>query len=86
MKIELELPEEDKRILKSINDQLSEIKKEFEPKRPPKYIPKSKVADMLDCSLSTVHNLTVQGMLKKHGIGGRVLYILEEVEAAIIPL
>jgi hypothetical protein len=70
-----------------VQNQLEELKKTFQPKEPTKYVTRQYVADeMLYCDLSTVHNLTVKGILKKYGIGGRVLYIREEVENAIVEL
>lgn len=64
---------------------LEKLKKEFQPKEPPKYITRDYVAkEILHCDVSTVHNLTVKGVLKKYGCGGRVLYRRDEVEAAII--
>ncbi len=63
------------------------LKKEFQPKEPTKYVTRDYVAnEMLHCNVSTVHNLTVRGILKKYGCGGRVLYRRDEVEAAIVHL
>jgi len=66
---------------------LQKLKKEFQPKEPNKFVTRDYVAnEMLHCNLSTVHNLTVKGILKKYGCGGRVLYRRDEVEAAIVEL
>ena len=71
----------------SVKRQLDDLKKSFQPKEPTKYITRNYVADeILHCDISTVHNLTVRGILTKYQIGGRVLYIREEVENAIIKL
>ncbi len=71
----------------SVKRQLDDLKKSFLPKEPTKYITRNYVADeILHCDISTVHNLTVRGILTKYQIGGRVLYIREEVENAIIKL
>lgn len=70
-----------------IKTHLDDLKKNYQIKKPPKYVTRNYVADeILHCDISTVHNLTVKGILKKYGCGGRVLYILEEVENAIIAL
>lgn len=74
-------------ILEGVKSQLQELQKNFQPKEPPKYITRQYVADeMLHCDISTVHNLTVKGILTKYQIGGRVLFIRQEVEDAIIKL
>jgi len=74
-------------IVKGIKAHLDDLKTSFQPKEPVKYVTRSYVADeMLHCDLSTVHNLTVKGILTKYGIGGRVLYIRKEVENAIVQL
>ncbi|WP_299529075.1 DNA-binding protein [Ulvibacterium sp.] len=72
---------------KRLEEKLEIIKKNFQPKEPTQYVTRNYVAEeMLFCDLSTVHNLTVRGILKKYGIGGRVLYKRREVEDAIIAL
>ncbi|WP_117881971.1 MerR family transcriptional regulator [Aureibaculum luteum] len=74
-------------INEAVKCQLDNLKKEFQPKEPTKYVTRQYVADeMLHCDLSTVHNLTVKGILIKYAIGGRVLYIRDEVENAIVQL
>lgn len=72
---------------KRFEKKLEILKKDFEPRQPTQYVTRNYVAEnMIFCDLSTVHNLTVKGVLKKYGIGGRVLYKRHEVEAAIIAL
>ena len=74
-------------INEAVKRQLDDLKKSFQPKEPTKYVTRKHVADeMLHCDLSTVHNLTVKGILTKYAIGGRVLYIRDEVEDAIVQL
>ncbi len=69
------------------NSLIPELSKLFQPKEPSKYVTRNFVADeMLHCDLSTVHNLTVKGILLKYQIGGRVLYIRQEVENAIVQI
>ncbi len=70
-----------------IDKKIDDLKKNFQTKVPTQYITRQYVAEeMLHCDLSTVHNLTVKGILIKYQIGGRVLYIREEVENAIVKL
>ena len=74
-------------IIEGVNSKLDDLKKNFQPKEPPKYVTRKYVADeMLHCDISTVHNLSVKGVLQKYQIGGRVLYQLKEVEDAIVKL
>lgn len=74
-------------IIEGVKTQLEELKKFYQPKEPPKYVTRNYVADeMLHCDISTVHNLTVRGVLTKYQIGGRVLFIRQEVEEAIVKL
>lgn len=41
------------------------------------------VSELLKCSLKTVYNYTVKGILKRHSWGGRrVYYLRSEVEEA----
>ena len=69
-----------------LQDQIADIKQNFQPKVPTEYISRSLVAKMLDCDLSTVHNWTKKGHLQAYGIGGRVYYKKNEIEAKMIPL
>ncbi len=73
-------------IVEGVKTQLDELKKQFQPKEPTKYITRHEVAEMLSVDLSTVHNLSVKGTLQKYQIGGRVLYKRQEVENAIVKL
>lgn len=85
--IQLQLPSEYQTDIDYIKSELADLKKNFQPKEPKKYVTRNYVADeIIHCDLSTVHNLTVRGVLKKYQIGGRVLYIREEVENAIVEL
>jgi len=64
-----------------------DFKKNFEPKNPTEYIGRQKVAEILDVTISTVHNMTTKGILIKYQLGGRkILYKRHEVEAAIVKL
>ena len=85
--INLQLPEKLQSDINLIKSELADLKKNFEPKEPTQFVTRQYVADeMLHCDLSTVHNLTVKGVLTKYAIGGRVLYKRAEVENAIVQL
>ena len=70
----------------SVKKQLDELKKNFQPKTPNKYLTRQDVADMLQIDLSSVWNWTKKGVLTSYQISGRVYYKLDEVEQAIIKL
>jgi len=69
-----------------IRNQLEELKNSFEPKTPDEYLTRYEVAKMLKCDLSTVHNWTAKGKLKKFCIGNRTYYKRAQVEAALIAI
>lgn len=69
-----------------IKNELKELKKSFEPKSPTEYLTRSEVAKMLKCDISTIHNWTVRGKLKKYCIGNRAYYKRAEVESALIEI
>lgn len=68
-----------------IKAQLEELAKNFEPKTPTEYLTRTEVAEMLKCDLSTIHNWTKKGKLIPYGIGNRVYYKRNEVEAVLVP-
>lgn len=69
-----------------IRTQLDELKNSFEPKTPTEWLTRSEVAEMLKCDISTVHNWTKKGKLKKYCIGDRTYYKRSEVESALIAI
>jgi len=69
------------------NKRFEDFKKNFEPKKPTEYIGRHKVAELLDVTIGTVHNMTLKGILTRYQLGGRkILYKRHEVEAAIVKL
>jgi hypothetical protein len=73
-------------IFNYIDKKFEELKKLYQPKEPTKYLTRQKVAEMISMDISSVHNMTKKGILKKYQISGRVLYIRSEVESSIIKL
>ncbi len=69
-----------------IRNQLNDLKNSFEPKAPTEWLTRNEVKEMLKCDLSTVHNWTKKGKLKKYCIGDRTYYKRSEVESALIPI
>lgn len=48
------------------------------------YLTPYEVADLMKCSLKTVYNYTIKGILKRYSFGGRKVYYLRyEVESAM---
>ncbi|GGZ45933.1 helix-turn-helix domain-containing protein [Mesonia mobilis] len=84
--LQITLPENVLQDLASIKQQLQELKKEFKPKEPTKYLTRNEVAKMLSVDISTVHNWSKKGILKPIGIGARVYYKRKEVESAFVEL
>lgn len=73
-------------ILNGIKFQLDALKKEFQPKEPEELLTRSEAADMLKVNISTIHNYSKKGILKRYGIGNRVYYKRREIEKALIEL
>lgn len=73
-------------IIEGVKAQIDELKKNWQPKEPTQYMSRHALAEWLKVDISTIHNWTTKGVLKKYAIGGRVYYKRTEVEKAIIEL
>ena len=73
-------------IQRGIKAQLDGFLQHFKPKQPNEYLTRSDVAQMFNVDLSTVHNWCKSGKLKPMGIGSRVYFLREDIEASLIPL
>jgi hypothetical protein len=71
---------------KRLSKHFKEVTKHWQPKEPTVYFTRQEVSKFLSVDLSTVHNMTVKGILQKYQISGRVLYKRDEVENAIVKL
>jgi len=67
-----------------IKNELTEIKKNLQPKEPTEYLTRKEVAVLLKCDLSTVHNWTKSGKLKAYYLGDRVYYKRFEIDSAMV--
>ena len=76
----------EQQIITGIRTELDKLKKDFQPKQPTEYMTRQQVKDLLNVDLSTIWSWTKRGKLKAYGIGNRVYYRRDEVEAAIKPL
>lgn len=72
--------------IEDVKTELEKITKQFQPKEPTEFLTRQEVADLLKVDVTTVHNWTKRGKLKKYGIGNKVFYKRTEVESAIQPL
>ena len=80
-------PEENNEpIFNYIDKKFDELKQFYQPKEPVAWLTRQQVAKLLSVDISTVHNMTVKGVLVKYQISGRVLYKRVEVENAITRL
>jgi hypothetical protein len=73
-------------IINGVKSQLEDLKKFYQPKEPTTYLTRQEVAKLLSVDISSIHNMSVKGILQKYQISGRVLYKRSEVENAIIKL
>ena len=79
-------PEQITSLFEGLQNQLKELKQNFEPKIPNEYLTRNEVAEWLKCDLSTVHNWTKKGKLIPYSIGNRVYYRRKDVEEVLKPL
>ena len=79
-------PEQITSLFEGLQNQLTDLKENLQPKTPTEYLTRAEVARMLKCDLSTIHNWCVKGKLNPYGIGNRVYFKRSEVESNIIPL
>ncbi|MFD0977844.1 helix-turn-helix domain-containing protein [Salinimicrobium gaetbulicola] len=65
--------------------ELEQIKEHFTPKQPEELLTREEVAKLLKIDISSVHNWSKKGTLKRHAIGGRVYFKRSEIEESLIP-
>ena len=66
-----------------LNDLLDQKLKQYTTPRENIYLSKKEVASRFKISLGTVNNRLRDGTFKSHNVGGRILLVLQEVEAAL---
>ena len=72
-------------LFEGLQNQIKDLKENFEPKSPNEYLTRNEVAEMLKCDLSTIHNWCKKGKLIPYGIGNRVYFKRSEIEEVLIP-
>lgn len=70
----------------SWNEDLENLKKDLLPKSTEEYLTRNEVSQMLKVDLSTVHNWTKEGKLKRYGIGKRIYYKRSEIENSLVEI
>jgi excisionase family DNA binding protein len=50
------------------------------------YYTRKELAELFNCSLSSIYNWTSKGKLTAYGIGNRIMYRVDEVKDALIKL
>lgn len=73
-------------LFESLRNEIKDIKQNLGPKPPAEFLTRSELSKMLDIDISTIHNWTVKGHLKKHCIGNRVYYKRSEIEEALVKI
>lgn len=79
-------PDQITSLFEGLQNQIKELKEDFEPKHPTEYLTRTEVAELFKCDLSTIHNWCVKQKLKPYGLGSRVYFKRSEIEAVLIPL
>lgn len=69
-----------KEIIPELKEQLC---KEFQPKEPCIYLSRNEVCEMLRIDLSTLHRWRKDGVLIAYGLGNRIYFKRNEIEALI---
>lgn len=79
-------PDQIASLFEGLQNQLKELKSNFEPKQPAEYLTRNEVAELLKCDLSTLWLWSKKGKLMPYGIGNRIYYKRSDIEAALICL
>ncbi|TPV31945.1 helix-turn-helix domain-containing protein [Paucihalobacter ruber] len=73
-------------ILIAIKKELEELKKEFQPKQPSKWISRIEAAEILGVSFPTLYSWHKKKVLTAYSIGNRVYYKREDIDNALTPI
>jgi hypothetical protein len=71
-------------MLSSVQEQLNDLKTNFQPKEPIELMTRNETAEFFKCDLSTIHYWTKKGKITKHCIGNRVYYKRPEIESCLV--
>lgn len=70
---------------KMLRKEVDLLKKEFTPKQPDELLTREETSKLLKIDISSVHNWSKKGILKRHAIGGRIYFKRSEIEEGLIP-
>lgn len=70
-------------ILKGVETQINDLKKNFTPKEPDDFLTRMEVAKLLKISLTTVHEWANTGTLKAYKVGNRTYFSRKEIEKTL---
>ena len=79
-------PEQITSLFAGLQNQLSELKVNFQPKQPTELLTRNEVSELLKCDLSTLHNWVKKGKLIPYGIGSRIYFKRTDIENALVCL
>lgn len=65
---------------------MTKLKKESTTLQSKIYYTRKELAEILQCSIGTIHNWTASGKLQSYGIGNRVYYKVSEVHDSLVKL
>lgn len=86
MELQIKYPDQLKTDIDNIKSQLTDLQKNFAPKKPEAYLSRAEVSKMLQVSYVTLNKWNRSKKLKAVGIGGRVLYRQSDIDKAIVEL
>jgi len=73
-------------ILNGFRKEIAELKESYRPREAKRYLTSEQAEEYLGVDRSTLYNWRKQGKIKAKGLGGRIYFALEDLEAAMIPL
>ncbi len=79
-------PEEIANLFQGLQQQLTDLKKNLEPKKPTELLTRNEVAELLKVDLSTIHNWCKNGKLLPFGIGNRIYFKRSDIENTLVNL
>jgi hypothetical protein len=70
-------------ILKGVETQINDLKKNFTAKEPDDFLTRMEVAKLLKISLTTVHEWSNTSILKMYKVGNRSYFSRKEIESTL---
>jgi hypothetical protein len=79
-------PDEIANLFHGLQQQLTDLKMNLEPKKPIELLTRNEVAELLKVDLSTIHNWCKQNRLIPFGIGNRIYFKRSDIESTLVNL